>query len=79
MANAARRIQVGDRVSYLNPIVSTDQSTIRWRSAKVVGVTNQTTLTLAIVKTDGSRVNLNGGVAVSRWTRNAATNVWRPY
>lgn len=78
MANA-HRIKVGDRVSYLNPIVSSNQSTIRWRRAVVTSVTNQTNAILAIVGSNGARVALNGGVAVPKWTRNSVTNVWRPY
>jgi len=72
MANAYR-IQVGDDVSYLSA------SPVRWRVAKVVGVVSQTSLNLAIVLSNGTRSNLNGGTPVPKWTRNNATNVWRPY
>lgn len=78
MANAYT-VQVGDNVSYLNPIVASDQSTIRWRVAKVVGVVSQTSVNLAIRLSNGTFANLNGGAPVAKWTRNNVTNVWRPY
>jgi hypothetical protein len=82
MANAYR-IQVGDNVSYLSPFV-TKQSDIRWRVAKVVSVISQTSLVLGILDPDApsavnGKVSLNGGSPVPKWTRDNATNVWRPY
>lgn len=77
MANAYR-VSVGDDVEYLSPFVTKDAD-VRWRVAKVTQVVNQSSLVLAIVNSDGTRVPLNGGVAVARRTSATQTNVWRPY
>lgn len=77
MANSYR-VSVGDNVSYLAPF-ATAQKDIRWRKAKVTSVTTQSSLVLAIVRTNGTRFALNGGVAVPRRTSATQTNVWRPY
>lgn len=80
MANAYR-IEVGDMVSYLTPlIVEPPEIKPRWRAAKVTAVTDQDNLVLAYVGSDGSRVAINAGIAVPRRTHAAGeTNVWRPY
>jgi hypothetical protein len=77
MANAYK-VVVGDMIDYLSPEV-TDDKDIRWRVVKVTSVTDQNNLVLAYVEEDGSRVAINGGVAVPRRTAATQTNVWRPY
>lgn len=75
MANAYH-VVVGDNVPYLT-------TSARWRSAKVTGVVSQTSLNLAYVASDGTRVAINGGAAVAKRsappTGDSETNVWRPY
>jgi hypothetical protein len=69
--SSVRRVRLGDRVPYL-------RSNGRWTNAKVTGVNSQTSVTLAIVQSNGTRVSLNGGAAVSKRTTHGQTNVWRP-
>jgi hypothetical protein len=69
----AYRLRTGQMVSYLAA------SPVRWRSAKITAITDVNNVVLAIVEDDGTRVALNGGVAVARRTGANQTNVWRPY
>jgi hypothetical protein len=80
----AYRIRLGDDVSYLAAeVVGPPNIKPRWRSAKVTAITDQNNLVLAIVESNGTRIPLNGGVAVPRRsappTGDTQTNVWRPY
>jgi len=67
---SVRRVRVGDLVPYL-------RTSGRWSAAKVLTVVNQSSVTLAIVQPNGTRVNLNGGAAVGKRTSHGQTNVWR--
>jgi hypothetical protein len=83
MSNAYR-VAVGKYVSYLRPHNAgthpNDTLDVRWCKAYIVSVTDQTHVVLAIRNPDKSLTNLNGGVAVAKWTRaKGVTNVWRPY
>jgi hypothetical protein len=81
----AYRIEVGDMVSYLTPlVVGPPEIQPRWRSVKVTAITDQNNLVLAYVDfDDGTLTPINGGVAVPRRSSPPAgdteTNVWRPY
>jgi hypothetical protein len=82
MSNAYR-VAAGNYVLYLpaHNSVSNPNDTfdVRWRSAYVVSVTDQSNLVLAVHRSDGSFVNLNAGEAVPKRTAHGQTNVWRPY
>lgn len=70
---SVRHVRVGDDVDYKT-------SAAKWQSVKVVSVTDQSNLVLAVVGYNGSgRIALNAGVAVPFRTSRTQTNVWRAH
>lgn len=76
MANAYR-VKVGDNVSYLaDTVVGPPRKEATWRVAKVTAVNSQTSLVLAIRRSDGTLSTLG---TVLKKTTGTEVNVWRPY
>jgi hypothetical protein len=82
----AYRVAPGKYVNYLPAHNAgthpNDTFDVRWRMARIISVTDQQHVVLGIESWQtGSKVvtQLNGGVAVPKWTAAGQTNVWRPY